>query len=142
MDFSKAEIRLLGCSLGVIRLGVPVSFGVRATHLQDNVQSKEAVGLGQASALDGAAPFYLYLSKGSKPSKLPGTPSHAKKQNLEMLLSSLLSLKQALKLLRICKASPQISRACLQAFLNGFSRRFDWWGRILIACLVEAYNCT
>lgn len=87
-------------------------------------------------------PFCLHLSKGAKPSL-----------NCQLFQATLLqSCRAAPKQSAFFEGSidvalhlhglPQTSQACLQAFLNGFSGRFDWWGRILIACLVEAYNCT
>lgn len=48
LDFPVTKRTLLGCFPVVIRLGVPMFFVVRATHLQGNIQVKEAAGLGQA----------------------------------------------------------------------------------------------
>lgn len=48
VDFPVAKRMLLGCFPVVIRLGVPMLFVVRATHLRGNIQVKEADGLGQA----------------------------------------------------------------------------------------------
>lgn len=89
-------------------------------------------------------PFYLHLREGAKPSlnrqllqAVQGT-EHCCGAAPEQSAFFEASIDVATHL----HGLPQISQACLQAFLNGFSRRFDWWGRILIACLVEAYNCT
>lgn len=149
MDFLAGKTELLGRFPVVIRLGVPVSFVVRATHLQDNVQGK-MVGVRLRFPRWGC-PFCISLSRGAKPSQscqvLQATRGN-KNAGAEKRLSSLLSLRQpaffeaGIEVATHLHGLPQISQACLQAFLNGFSRRFDWWGRILIACLVEVYNCT
>lgn len=47
--FRWLEIKLLDRFPVVIRLGVPMSFVVRATHLHDNIQGELADGMDQAS---------------------------------------------------------------------------------------------
>lgn len=47
--FQWLEIKLLDRFPVVIRLGVPMSFVVRATHSHDNVQGELADGMDQAS---------------------------------------------------------------------------------------------
>lgn len=89
-------------------------------------------------------PFCLYLIKGAKPSlgcqvlqAMQGNKTWCREAPEQLAL-----LEAGTGVATHLHGLPQVSQACLQDFLNGFSRRFDWWGRILIGSLVEAYNCT